>query len=384
MFKSLHSLAHRLWHEHTVSPWRLAAAVSLGVVIGCTPFFGLHLWIGLALGFFLQLNRLAIILGSQISIPPIAPILGLISVQVGSMVMTGHLLHLTLADFTLSRIPNVLFSFFSAWIIGGLMVGFAVAIPVFFITAFLVQWRRGHGLLDEGSPGKQQQPELSESATSWQETSRQMVRRFSSAPRHLRYYVKCKLHWDPVYRQIANLLHGRQNILDLGTGLGLFPILSAIRGRAGNSIGIDWDSSKIKYGQQASMDLPQVKLIQADLRAYEYPPSDAVLLIDVLHYYDARLQEVILSRAVNCLQPGGLILLRETEPSQLSFITRGLEWMALRSGWNRGPALHYQPIEDICTHLEELGLQVSIKPSCSYCHRGNILLIATPSPMVLA
>src|SRR5260370_29737476 len=59
-----------LMQEHA-SPGRLGVAVAFGVMIGCSPFLGLQLLLGVGLATVFRLNRIAVILGAQVSVPPI-------------------------------------------------------------------------------------------------------------------------------------------------------------------------------------------------------------------------------------------------------------------------------------------------------------------------
>lgn len=58
----------KLLHVHD-TPERTAAAFGLGVVVGFSPFLGLHTAIGLALAFALNLNRVAVIVGVYLLLP---------------------------------------------------------------------------------------------------------------------------------------------------------------------------------------------------------------------------------------------------------------------------------------------------------------------------
>src|SRR5262245_61606360 len=64
--------AERLLHIHD-SPERTARAFALGVLIGFSPFLGLHTGMGLALAFALNMNRVAVLLGLYSNLPWIIP-----------------------------------------------------------------------------------------------------------------------------------------------------------------------------------------------------------------------------------------------------------------------------------------------------------------------
>ncbi len=114
------------------SPAQLAAGVGVGVMIGCTPFFGLHTLIVAGVCFLLRLNGLAMLLGSQISIPPLAPFVILGSIYVGN-----QWLNVKLMD---GLVPH-----FYQWLTGSLVVGAGlgiVAAVITYIAAVLAQNKR--------------------------------------------------------------------------------------------------------------------------------------------------------------------------------------------------------------------------------------------------
>lgn len=277
----------RLLAEHS-GPLRLGLAVGLGIVIGCSPFFGLHLWIGLGLAVLLRLNKVAVFFGAQISIPPLAPVIGFASVQLGALILQGHPLHLAPADFALARLPTLLRSFFLAWLLGGLLLGLALAAPTSLLIAALVRWRR-----------------VSPADRAWREHTAALRRAFSGAPRGHRGYVTGKLMMDPVYRQICEELGQLERALDLGTGLGLLPLLLAVRGQAAELIGLDWDEAKLQSARIAAQSLPagatrNLRFEPGDLRTAVLPEADAVFLLDVLHYYPPAEQRQILAPRRRC------------------------------------------------------------------------------------
>jgi predicted LPLAT superfamily acyltransferase/uncharacterized protein (DUF2062 family) len=68
-------------------PARAALAVALGVLVGCTPLYGLHTGIAVALGVALRLNVPLLWLGSQVSIPPVTPLLAVASLKLGALLL---------------------------------------------------------------------------------------------------------------------------------------------------------------------------------------------------------------------------------------------------------------------------------------------------------
>ena len=58
----------KLLHVHD-TPERTAMAFAMGIAVGFSPFLGLHTAIGLALAFFFNLNRVAVLIGMYLHLP---------------------------------------------------------------------------------------------------------------------------------------------------------------------------------------------------------------------------------------------------------------------------------------------------------------------------
>ena len=131
----------RLIHEHA-QPSRLGAAVAFGVWIGCTPFYGLQTVFGLGLATALRLNRLAVLLGTQISIPPLAPFLLFANAQVGALVLRGHWISLSMEAMRAAPSSRLVGELLGDLLVGGAIVGATMAFPAGLLTTYLVRRSR--------------------------------------------------------------------------------------------------------------------------------------------------------------------------------------------------------------------------------------------------
>ena len=128
----------RLFLSGPAAPAPLATGVGVGVFIGCSPLYGLHSLIGLFLARLLRLNALAVLFGTQVSFPVIAPLLVTACVQVGRRLRTGQ---------WLAR-PGTLDvaaagDFLADWALGGAVVGAMLAVLLGSLTyAAALAWRR--------------------------------------------------------------------------------------------------------------------------------------------------------------------------------------------------------------------------------------------------
>jgi len=126
MRRLLHRLAWVLWHEKT-GPRELAIAVFVGVLIGCSPFYGLHTLLVVVFGFLLGVNKIVMWVASNVSLPFIAPFIAFGSMQVGHLVVHGEPLPMTLEGArelaASASIVDVGIALWLDWLAGSVFVG---------------------------------------------------------------------------------------------------------------------------------------------------------------------------------------------------------------------------------------------------------------------
>lgn len=129
----LHKVWYRLVHEHA-EPWRIGLAVFVGVIIGTSPFFGLHLVICLFAALALRLNKLTVWLAANVSLPIFAPFLAFASAQTGHLMLHGRWAEVTLAQVREEPLEAVRW-----WLIGfpvvGALLGVILAALVYGVAA---------------------------------------------------------------------------------------------------------------------------------------------------------------------------------------------------------------------------------------------------------
>ncbi len=108
-----------------VAPPRVAAAVLVGCLVGCTPLFGFHILLCIALAWLLRLNQVIVYGAANLSVPPMIPIIGFSSVQLGERILHGRFLPLTRAAFAGQGARRLAELFFVDWMVGGLVLGAA-------------------------------------------------------------------------------------------------------------------------------------------------------------------------------------------------------------------------------------------------------------------
>lgn len=215
------------------------------------------------------------------------------------------------------------------------------------------------------------EPELTKAL---RRASRRYHRLFERGSRWLWGYAWSKFRLDPAYIQVAGLIPPESLTLDLGSGLAMLPALLAELGEGRAAVALEWDAAKVEAARRVLAGIPGIQIHQADVFEAAFPACDAVVAMDVLHYFPEGLQDALLRKAMGALRPGGRLILRETESRQGgSSFTRGLEWLAIHCGWNRGPELHFRSRSQWTSALEALGLaRVQVLDS-SLVTPGNVL-----------
>ncbi len=127
------------------------------------------------------------------------------------------------------------------------------------------------------------------------------------------HYVASKLRTDPLYEAVENEIRGScLPLLDLGCGLGLVAFCLRAAGVTVPISGIDYDSRKIDMAKHAAASSGDRGLSFAthDLRTGLPEHCGNVCLLDILQYFDAADQTMILQSACARLAPGGKLVIR--------------------------------------------------------------------------
>jgi glycosyltransferase involved in cell wall biosynthesis len=128
----------RAWRElrqGTLTRSEVSAALAVGVFIGNLPAYGLQTVLALYTARRLHLHPVAVVAGSHVSIPPLAPFL------IAAAIALGHLvLHGTLPPWSFdSGLKNVAGALLLDWVVGGVVLGLILAIVTFAASQILLE-----------------------------------------------------------------------------------------------------------------------------------------------------------------------------------------------------------------------------------------------------
>jgi len=365
-------LGHKLRTE-AASPARQAAAIGVGFLIGCSPFFGLHLPLSLFAGWLFGLNRLKIYVAANISNPLVSPFLLFAEIQVGSWLKTGSFYPISVE--TLRELD--IWDFAGDLLLGSATVGLGMgALGALATYAFVSQSRLepAVGLLLEKSAERY----LSSGLLAWE-------------------FAHSKLRYDPVYREILRegMLPETGTFFDLGCGRGLLlAALTEARSQyeAGEwpdgwpapprlrLVGIETQARAAKIAQTALGEGAEID--NKDLTTAELPVCHATALIDVLHYLQPEDQHALLHRLAETMLPRGVLLIREAnaDGGRRFFFVRASERLRalLRGHWRQ--RFSYRSTRDWAALLELAGFSARWENMGQGTPFANVLLRADRKP----
>lgn len=147
------------------------------------------------------------------------------------------------------------------------------------------------------------------------------------------------------YEEIEAELPGEGLIVDLGAGEGLLSQLVARRSPGRRVLAVDHDAARSAFLAASAGGLA-LESRCASLVDVPLPACAAILLVDVLHYFDAATQDEVLRRSTAALLPGGTLVLRDPDAAA-----------GRRFGWNR---LHERVFTGLGITQGEIGTYRSV------------------------
>ncbi|HEX3108791.1 MAG TPA: class I SAM-dependent methyltransferase [Thermoanaerobaculia bacterium] len=191
----------------------------------------------------------------------------------------------------------------------------------------------------------------------------------------LRWYARSKLATDPLYDAVAKRLRGHPYpVVDIGCGIGLMAFHLREQGFAQPITGIDHDAMKIAEASRAAYD--GIRFTTGDARD-AIPVGSSVLLLDVLHYFDAAEQSGILENVARAVPPGGVAIIRDAvrDGSWRYRATYAAELFARGIHWIRAERLEF-PMQDRIVSAFD-GFDAEVTPLWGSTPFNNYLFVFT-------
>jgi SAM-dependent methyltransferase len=206
---------------------------------------------------------------------------------------------------------------------------------------------------------------------------------YRQAGRFAWHFARGKLGMDPVFRHllVARLIPPGARVLDIGCGQGVLASLLLARGAGRDPIrftGIELMARDVDRARAAHGGSGLATFVCGDMCEVPFPVSDAVVILDVLHYVDIPAQDRVLERVRDALVPGGRLLLRVGDASARRgyAISQWVDRVVTGVRGHTSPPTHGRPLSAWIARLESLGFQVEARPMSHGTPFANVLLVA--------
>jgi 1-acyl-sn-glycerol-3-phosphate acyltransferase len=193
-------------------------------------------------------------------------------------------------------------------------------------------------------------------------TPRVLRRKVERLYRYQGAYAEQLAHWkmkiDPVFPTLDRFVPRSGFILDLGCGYGFATHWLAQCTDARTFLGVDYDENKIRVARQTAPQHPRIKFEFQNILEFEYPSCDAILLLDVLHYWTPVKQQAILHKARRALRPDGRLILRDGAKADDGAHRHVHRWEKFATGFGLNQTcegLHFQTLNELVDALKRAG-----------------------------
>lgn len=223
------------------------------------------------------------------------------------------------------------------------------------------------------------------------------VEPYAQAGKFAMHFARGKLTGDPVFKEILQrgLIASGSHVVDIGCGQGLLSawMMAADAMAADPQWPADWQSAPravtvqgielmpadVVRAETALIDHGQrFKFVAGDMCTTPFDKSQAVVILDVLHYVPYAAQDDILDRVRESLLPSGVLILRIGDAAGgLGFkISNWVDNIVFFVRGHSQSRLYCRTLTQWMDVLTKLGFTVESKPMSQGTPFANVLLVA--------
>lgn len=349
--------------EHT-TPAKLGLAVGIGSFLGFSPFWGLHLVLCVLAASALRLNRMLLYAAANLANPATAPLLLFAEAQIGHHLLHGVWLDLSLHEVRAAGLAGLGMLFADVvvgWAVAGSAVSFALGVGTFLVSRLSRLPSAYQGIVDD------------------------VVRRYLDVSIRDAEGARARLLRDPIYPfLLAERAMDGARVLDLGCGRALVAAVGAAVDAVPRSyLGVDVSPRYVRVARETLGDLSGHRFVEADLRDFDPPAADLVLLCNVLRFLPLASQDALLRRLARALPPGARVIVREVDASRGgTFRTAQIkDLLAALVPGRPHRRTYYRRAQDLRNALAAAGFDVRDRSTVHTTPRARVLLEAVRKPV---
>jgi len=191
--------------------------------------------------------------------------------------------------------------------------------------------------------------------------SKQHFKRAIRPYRHMepfpRLFARLKILMDPMFPRLADFIRPGWKLIDIGCGYGvpaswLLAIYPDLR-----FLACDPDEGRARVAARVLGKRGKVLHCEAQDLPLENERADAILLLDVLHYFSDQELKEFLRRVRPALTPDGKLIIRVTIPAEGFHLFRSVEVAKLRF---KGVKYYFRSKEQCVQIFEDTGFKVEL------------------------
>ncbi len=188
-------------------------------------------------------------------------------------------------------------------------------------------------------------------------------------------WCRFKILHQRFLEEIEQYLPDSGQVLDIGSGFGLFSMYYALRHPELTIYGVDLDQSRIKQAQKIAkkLNIQNVEYIHADVRNVNLETEyDGIYMLDIIHHISPQAAEDLLKKIYSRLKTHGRLIIKDvdTEPTYKLWFTHILDKIMYPSN-----AIHYWKRPDIMKLLKNIGFKVHYHYMVDFLPYPHILYI---------
>jgi SAM-dependent methyltransferase len=296
--------------------------------------------------------------------PATAPLLLFAEAQIGHHLLHGVWLDLTLHEVRAAGLAGLGMLFADVvvgWAVAGSVVSLALGAGTFLVSR------------------------LSRLPAAYQRIVDDVVRRYLEVSIRDAEGARARLLRDPIYPfLLAEGTMDGARVLDLGCGRALAAAVSAAVDAVPHAyLGVDVNPRYVRVARETLGDRSGHRFVEADLRDFDPPPADLVLLCNVLRFLPLASQDALLRRLAKALPPGARVIVREVDASRGGTFRTAQVKDLLAALMPRRPhrRAYYRRGQDLRNALAAAGFEVRDRSTVHTTPRARVLLEAVRKPV---